>query len=234
MALTISTADPEDGVNLDVTLAGFGGAADVSVYRMTGGLGNLAPLFVFPGVDCPGTTTLPLSKGYWLLLARNGADGSPPHYAQVSDGEDPVAWQVRDAIKERIELLALPGIQGVHVQMTPDETNVTFPCVIITPWDLSNTAEQNLSGLDDWGRPNRVWCCDRQSPIDHRVQRQFDGWEQAIARAFHNQQLPTPRTCVRCMVEPDYIINPNLPKFQYLVNETVIRVTTREPRGLGA
>lgn len=234
--ITLTVADNEDATGATATVAGVANPTGwlVTAYRVTGAAGELASED-FAG-DRSGSVVMGLAKGYYFAIARDTTDQSlsAMTYFRVTDGADAVASQVRDAIKARIELLALPGCQEVAIQMTPDESNLKFPCVLITPHDLQETDEQFLSTLDDIGRPNRVMICHREDAIDHAVIRVLDKWRQDIERAFRNQQMPSPREVVRMRVEYDYIINPNLPKFQFMVSEFVIRVVTREPRGLGA
>lgn len=229
--------DAADGSGIVVNAA-FELTSTITIRRIDGASGQLAN-FYGPVSIANTTFTVAAPKGYYVCsffdpteFGRSGPD--PQYVVQVTDGRNAIATQVRDSIKARIGLLNLPGCKEVAIQMTPDESNLSYPCVVVTPHDLTETDEQFLSTLDDRGHPNRVMICFREDAIDHAVMAQTDFWRERIVRAFHNQQMPQPIEVVRMRVEYDYIINPNLPQFQYVVSEFVVRVVTREPRGLGA
>lgn len=230
--------DKADGSGIEIDTS-FEMTSNVTIYRFTGdALGTLTPVYG-PTALANSVVTAAVPKGFYACswydptaFGRSGPD--PVFVVQVTDGRDAVASQIRDALKARIGLLDLPNCKEIAIQMTPDESNLKYPCVVITPADLQETDEQALSTLDDRGHPNRIMICFREDALDHAVLKLTDFWRERIVRALHNQQMPNPREVVRMRVEYDYILNPNLPQYQYMVSEFVARVTTREPRGVGA
>lgn len=230
-AVEVVTSDPDNVGS---------GYAYIDVYKVTGDGGLVAPERFGPYSYGGYQLTLAGGVGFYFVQAVDEFvnQTSPLFYVQVSnaiDAPDAEATKAREAVKNRIQLLTLEGIgPNVYIQLTPTQVNVKFPCVIVTPWALSEDNPTNLSGLDDWGHPNWVWICDRKPPTLHKELARIERWRQAIRRAFHNQQLRDPSSCVRCVVETADIVDPRLPQYQFVVSQMVVRVYTREPRGLGA
>jgi hypothetical protein len=122
---------------------------------------------------------------------------------------------------------------GVYEQWTAvDVSNVVFPAIILSVEGVSESDESTLSSADDIGFPVRVSIIDRQDDYDHGTLPDYEGWRHLIDRAFRKQQLPGVPESVQCKVEYGDIGNPNLPKFQYLVSEFVIRHVMRLYRGI--
>lgn len=224
------------------------GTIDYVVNGVSGATYNVyyAPLSALPDPDWTlldqvtegDTNTAPLPNGYYFGYAYNlyGTDFAPPVYFYVTSTDEAVATRFRAAIKARIQLLALDGIASdrIYEQWTPDETNLDYPCIVLTPQNVRETVRANFTNTSDIGRPCRVLICDRVDKLEHDKLPRYELWRQQIERAFSEQQLPAPFENVICKIEHDAIIDPHEPAFQMMVSEFAIRGIMREPRGLGA
>jgi hypothetical protein len=119
-----------------------------------------------------------------------------------------------------------------HEQIIPDETNVRFPCGILTVDGLSETFVPKLSGKDDWIRPVKVMICDRCDQYDHGRLPDYELWRERLMRSVNQQRVPGLPESLITTVEPLIIVDPNMPKFQFLVSGFIVRAQTREARGL--
>lgn len=234
--LTLTVIDNFNGATATATVTNTAGEV-VNVYTspFTGYPGSL-PAWTLSGTRAgDGTLTLNLSPGYyWAYAMADQMELSNLVYFQVSSSAEAWATLVRRAIRARILTLGLP-IADVYEQWTPDESNVTFPCVMLTVENVMETREQVMSLRTDIGRPTRVMICDRQDKYDHARLPDYEMWRQKIERSFSEQQLFVAGVqTVVCKIEYDAIVQPELPKYQFMVSEFVIRTITREPRGFGS
>lgn len=142
-----------------------------------------------------------------------------------------ILTDIRAAVKLRIEGLTftVPLLGGVLEEWTPDDSEMDFPCIILTHSNTSPTEEQTIVGTRDIGYPVRVMICDRVSQYDHSAMPDYDDWRFTIENAFANQRLPGVTQSLECTIEPDALVNPNLPQYERMVSEFVIRCKVRVP-----
>lgn len=182
-----------------------------------------------------GAISLALAKGYYFAYAAEGGDVSPLQYFVVTDGLDSVATRCRAAVRATIELLDLPCTRRIYEQWDAlDDTNLLYPCVVLTTAGQSEQSGFYTASLDGIGRPILVLICDRQDIKDPRPLPDYESWRQRIERAFRSQRLSGVIECRWCTVEPGQIAEEYRQRFQCVVSTLTIRVDTREPRGLGA
>ena len=233
MAATLTIADDEDGTGATATVAGGGaGAANVvTVYKATGRVGSMVgTAYTRTG---NGTLSLPVARGLWFaLLTTDGVPAGMVYFAATS-GLDAVATRVRRAVADTIRLLNIPPAERVYEQMIPDESNVSFPCVLVTVDGVQESQETGLSTVDDIGRPVKVAIADRGGKREAQKLAEYEYWRQSIDRCFRSQQLAGIPESVICRIEPNLIIDPNLPQYDYIVTGLVVRAVCREPRGVG-
>lgn len=226
--------DNADGTGAVATVSGGGSVTNtVTVYRVSGSAEVLAAVATGTRTG-NGTIPLTLSKGcYFAHLAAAGASAGVFYFA-VTDGLNAVQTRVRNAVASTIRLLTIAPARNVYEQLYPDDDNVRFPCVLVTLEGVSETTEQGLSTRDDIGRPVKVEIGDRRDKRDNAKMATYEYWRQSIDRCFRNQQLAGVPESVVCRIEPNVIVDPELPKFDYVVMGMVIRCVCREPRGVGA
>lgn len=232
--MTLSIVDNEDGTTATATITGTLGDT-VSVYtgRVNGQLGAV-PMTLAGSRVGDGNLTLTLSRGYFFAYAITPSQArSDLTYFKVTDGQDAVATRIRAGVVATMKLVPIPCCVNIYEQMFPDESNVSYPCIVCTVDGVQETDESSLSTVDDFGRPVKVLIADRVDKYDHEQLPNYENWRQALIRCFVNQQIPGVPESVRCKIEPYVIIDPNLPQFQHMVSGFVIRAVTREPRGVG-
>lgn len=219
------------------TVAGSGGAAnsirvshgDPAVPDVSRGWVEKATL------TGDGTATIPLRPGvYWAYLLTDAPEVTDPVYFRVTDGLGSVPERCFAAVRDRVRALALPCTERVYDQTFTDDPAVTYPLTIVTRTGDRQSNPATLSGRDDWGHPVRVILRDKVIRFDQTARAAFDGWRQAVVRAFHNHRLPGVPESVVCRVEFGALIEPQPGTGGKLVSEFTVRCVTREPRGLGA
>lgn len=123
----------------------------------------------------------------------------------------------------------------VYGQMLPDESNVTFPCVIVTS---EGEREELLPGTSESIRrvyPYRVFIADRHGTRDHARDAQYRSWRRAILETFHQKRalIDLVPGCYWCEVAPEVVYDQKLPQYQHVVSGMVVRCYTTEPRYRG-
>jgi hypothetical protein len=143
-----------------------------------------------------------------------------------------VATRLRACLVTRFSAVDTGIGSNWHEQIIPDETNIRFPCGILTVDGLSETFVPKLSGKDDWIRPVKVMICDRCDQYDHGRLPDYELWRERLMRSVNQQRVPGLPESLITTVEPLIIVDPNMPKFQFLVSGFIVRAQTREARGL--
>lgn len=234
MAVTLSIADNTDGTGATATISGSsGGSVTVWIGRVTGELGTV----VFSSAGSrTGNGTLAIAtttKARYFGYAVDGTDRSNLVYFAVTETADAVATRLMEAIRDTLSLLAIPPVANIYEQMFADESNIKYPCTILSVEGLSESITTKLNSHDDYGRPVKVMFADRADRWDHTKLAQYESWRQAGIRCFVSQQLAGVPEVVSCVVEPYVIVDPNARQYQHMVAGFAVRATTREPRGIG-
>lgn len=232
MATFTLTNNATTPTGLTLTVSGSAGGVDWFAYLFRLSEGGE---FVSTGQILFGTgdftTSAFTQSGLHLAVIEDGngsVEGAKT--VTVTNGLDAVLTRIRAAVKARILLIGLEGLAGgVLEQWTPDDNNVDYPCVILTHENTSQANSQRVVGTSDIGHPVRVMICDRVSKYDHGEMPQYDMWRQQIWRAFDNQRLFGVAESLHCVIEPDLITDAQGVKYELMVSQLVIRVTTREP-----
>jgi hypothetical protein len=157
---------------------------------------------------------------------------------------DDVSFRIKAAVAQVIVNLnltggQLPGSAGtiadigsnVYSQLLPDESNVKFPCVLVTtegereePVFGSTTAKQRWI-------PFRVFIADRNSPRRHESEGYYLWWRNQIFNAFFQKKLTGVDEVCGCEINLDVIFDPKLPQYQFIVSGMVLRFFVSEVRG---
>jgi hypothetical protein len=239
MAATLTLADlAATPTGATATIAGSaGGANAVFVSHGDPAVPGVSAGWVEKGARAgDGDVTLSLRPGvYWAYLsADGGAELTPPVYVRVTDGLGAVASRCLAAVRDRVTALALPCTERVYDQTFTDDPAVLYPLTVVTPAGARQSNEAALNGRDDWGHPVRVLIRDKVFQYDQTARTKFEGWRQAVLRAFHNQRLPGVPESVVCRVDLGPLVEPPPGGNGKLMSELTVRCITREPRGLGA
>lgn len=222
--VTLQTADPAD-------------ASAVSVYSV----GQSGPMPLFDSGDTGGTgsITFTLPAGSYSAVATSllGSGTAPPVFFvtpgdQTGGGQLAVATRLRRCVKARFSLVPTPIGDRWHEQMFPEETNLLFPCGLLTTEGVNETYTPRTSGRDDWGRPVKVLLCDRADVWEHEKLAQYELWRERLMRSVSQQRIPGLPESVVTTIEPLVVIDPNANKFQFMVSGFVVRAQTREVRGI--
>lgn len=233
--------------NLDLTatftVTGSSGAGSVIATRFRGIEGpqtasSTVWSFTGDGASSP-TTMIP---GHYFFQAIQGGNTSPIVYQAIQDPTPAESVLCRNAVQDRIKLLALDGINNnVVVQFKPNDMTVQYPVVFVTiPDGSGETDAGGANSITDWGHPVRVLIADRQDLIQDSESSHFDAWRQQIRRAFDGQRLPGQPRVKMTRVEPGPIVVKLRPlyavqdAYQLLGSELTIRCITRETKGFGS
>ena len=234
MSLTLTVSDLENGSQALAQISGSaGGTVQVFTQNVDGELGGGAWTLAGGRVG-NGPLTLNLFKGYFFAYAREGTNLSGVVYFRVSQGTDSVASRVEDAIRSRLKLLNLPCTARVYTSQFELPPQVTYPCIILTTEKERPSDESVLSTLDDIGHPYRILVKDVCFRFDDSARRTYRAWSQAIRRAFVGQRLPGVTESVINKVDFGEVARVSDGEGPQVVVEILLRVITREPRGLGA
>lgn len=222
--VTFQTADPPDESTVFVYVVGVPGTM---------------PLFTSGNTNGNGEVTLTVPPGAYSVVAISllGSGTAAPVYFvtsgdQTGGGQQAVATRLRQCLKSRFSLVNTVIGSRWYEQMVPDETNVKFPCGIISVDGVSETYTPKTNGRDDWGRPALVQICDRADKIEHGKLPAYELARERLMRSVSQQRIPGLPESKITTIEPMPIIDPNLPKFMFVVSGFVVRAVTREPRGL--
>ena len=127
------------------------------------------------------------------------------------------------------------GPQSVYVQMLPDESNIVFPCMLIT-CEGAAEEESEYSTFEEDGvvYPVAVGICDRVSMRYQEARPVYQAWRRTIMRAIRGLVsapiLPTCTEAVDVRLRPKMIFDPKAREYQFLVSGFTALVYTVEPR----
>lgn len=227
--VTLIVTDNTDGTGLTATIAG-GLITDVWTVYVTSLTPGVLTFTTYGPRTGNGAVPVPVPNGPYVAYALADTGSVTNHvFVSATNRLASTATRLRQYVADAIAALGLPFV-AIEQQWTPvDETNLSFPCVILTVENVQETWEGDMNLTDDIGYPVRVMICDKQDAYDHDTLPDYETWRQTIVDRFRNQQIPV-GVNVLCRVEWDAIINPNLPKLMFVVSEFVVRGIFREPR----
>lgn len=134
-----------------------------------------------------------------------------------------LATRVRGAVKARIVDLAIPEMKGVHEQAMPDETNVTFPCVLLTQDGLADIPIVRTSAYKIVGKPVRVMLADRHDQrFDHAKLPLYERIRQELETAFDGQALAGVEECSRCRIDELPLVDPNITGYMRVMTGFIV------------
>lgn len=237
---TLTVVDNADGTGAVAMLADGSTDAETTI-RVAKITGTSAPEWDDAGSRIGnGTVALAIAKGYWWVVAHSTlddeADVSNLVYLRVSDAADNVHWTCMQAAKDRLLGLVLPlemRGQKVYLQVLPDEASIVLPCMLLTLGpSVAETEVGYTDQRDKVGYPVRLWLVARQAVVGNVAPiEQILGWRRQVMRAF-SRWVPDIPGISHCMIEPGSMLDPEEPKYEYLVSQMTLRFIAREPRGL--
>jgi hypothetical protein len=191
-----------------------------------------------------GNVNLILPYGTYWGYCLSYTDGPPPQWPFITGISPPSIFAVTVSplsvysrimldVQARLQMMNLPGIKAaqVYMGMFPSDRTTQFPAVWVTKEGLRETQLSGTNVRDDWGHPVNVFFADRNPQTYEQPGQQYDLWRQMIRRGFERARLPNVPEVYDCLIEPNAIIDPRLPHYQYLVSGMVLRFKSREPRG---
>lgn len=240
MALTLALADNADGTGLLATVAGSLGTP-VAVHYTPADRPWPGDAWAIGGTRTgDGTLAVALPPRFYFVYAATSTAVTPPERIAVTSGEESVAERVQAAVVAVLKLADLPRVgDGVHNQVLLDPTAVKYPCAVVYLENLSEGEERSTNGTDDIVYPMSIILLDTGVS---RTRHSHKAWVQAcrekISRALRNVHLAgVPESVVtRVMGGPiaqERVGAAGLPVEMY-AGGFQVRVTCREPRGLGA
>lgn len=140
-----------------------------------------------------------------------------------------VATACRAEMHARALALGLP-FADIQQQLTPDETDIEYPGLILSPFAMAETSESALSGTQDVGYPTHFYIIDRENRYSHDLLPNYELWRQELVREYDGKQLDTVIEDLIMRVEYDTIIQVIPPKFEYLISEFTVRAVARMHR----
>jgi hypothetical protein len=159
---------------------------------------------------------------------------------------DPLAppTRCRQALAAAFRALALPAYGAgpgrlaalagnVVEQLALDESNLTFPAVILTPSGAAETVEPDTNAFDLIGYPTQVLICDRNGRVQHAKLAAVEYWRHRLMAAVRTHRLAgLGGLLVRTGVEPYQVVDPNVRDFQHLMSGFLVRCYCRVPASL--
>lgn len=240
MALTLTIQDRQDGTGFTAEIAGTSGDPVSVFYTLAD---RPWPLDAWiPGGSRTGDGTIAVTTPprFYFVYAATPTACTPPERVAVTSADASVADRVQAALVAMLKLCDLPKVgDRVYSQILADPTEYKYPCVAVYLENLTEGEERSTNGTDDIVYPLSVVLLDTGVPAtkhDHR------GWvqacRQAVSRAVRNRHLAgVPESViVRVTAGPiaqRWLTLDGFPREAY-AGGFQIRVTCREPRGLGA
>lgn len=183
-----------------------------------------------------------LNEGHYWFSAATSTAWSAPLYGVVTSGLQPILTRLREVVAARLALLALPGISTdrIYQQKFWDDRNLMYPYAAVALFaggPLQETYVDGTNAKSDWGKPVYVILADRKGDNDPSTSR-IENWRERSIRAFDHQRLPGIPEGYQSIVEPGPILDvardPNdAPIMGTDFSRFIVRLTSREPRGLG-
>ncbi len=236
MATTLTVTDNANGTGATATISGSSGDSNtVYVTQVTGQIGE-ATWASGGTLVGDGTVTLTLANGFYFSYCLTApATISDLVYFGVTNGLDAVAVRIRAAVKTTLQLLNLPCTQTVHIIWDEsDKANMRGPCSYISTARLAENEEPYTNALDGIGRNHRIVILDRGvHKMNATELPTYELWRQAFMRAFRNQRVNVTE-CRWASIEPAAVMAEDEVKGMVVVSAFILKVHTREPRGLGA
>lgn len=237
MAVSLTVVDNEDGSGATATIAGSEGGSTntVSVQAADGETWTEAG-----SRSGNGTVSLDLSPGYWWAKCDSEDGGSTTvsnvvRFGVTTSGQS-VHERILDAVKAEIQgmvvasLLTGLRVGQVYRKMVPDDKAVIFPAVFITP-EAAETFEVVTNYRDDIGYPAVVYLTNRNAKEYTAGLPPFLLWRHRIIKRFRTQRLSAVSEVIGCTIEPNVVIDPKLPWYDYVVSAFILRFKAREYRG---
>ena len=242
MALTATYTDNQDGSGILVTLAGTGGAPVNVYYTPADRPWPLDPWIPGGTRTGDGTVTIAAPPRYYFAYATIPSTGetTPPACVVASIDQASVATRAQDAVVAWLKLCNLPRVgDRVYDQVLADPTEYKYPCVAVFLENLSEGEETSTNATDDIVYPHSVVLLDSGVPATKHAHRAWvQACRQAAGRALRNVHLAgVPESVIvrvqAGLIAQRWMVMEGFPKEAYAGGFTV-RVTCREPRGLGA
>jgi hypothetical protein len=200
-APALAVSDDTAGGAFTATLSGGVGGAANTLYRaqFTGRAGPIA--WVEAGSRTgPGIITGVAPAGYYLWgvssVVGDEQAFSDLYYANLTTGVDALYQRILDGTEAAINALAT----GLTAYQRKDESekNVTYPCLMVTPWGEVETVGPGDRLADEVGYPVRV-TLETRTLHAQDSQGQELGWRQQVTDGLGFQRLagvPEVQTCL--------------------------------------
>lgn len=156
----------------------------------------------------------------------------------------PIAGALHDRIGQDVQLaIEALGLTGtvvgtggvaVYLQTLPDETNVQFPCVLVS-YEAGQEEDGEDSSFETDGVvfPISVWIADHESRRQENPSPRPDylAWRDAIAELFRGYMtLPDCPEVFDVRVFPQKVFDERLPYYRFLMSGLVVKFHTSRPR----
>lgn len=153
------------------------------------------------------------------------------------------ATRCRLALADRFKALNLPAYGSgpgymaplagrVYHQIEPDESNLAYPCLVLTPAGLAETIADDTNAADLVGYPVAVGICEKNGRAQHDKLAAVEYWRHRLVSAVRVPRLPGVPELVRMTVEPAPVVPATLPLFLHLVSRFTVRCWCRVPFSL--
>lgn len=130
---------------------------------------------------------------------------------------------------------------NVFVQMMPDESNIVYPCVLVTTEDEQEEDDEETDSFEVDGviYPVRILICDRTSTRYQEARPTYQLWRHIIAQTLKGLPtgpfpfLPTTPECWDIRLRRLKVFDAKAPQYQFLVSGLVAMCRTTTPRWRG-
>lgn len=240
LSLTIQDSASLTTTGFVATVAGSGGAAVALHYTQADRPWPLDPWVAGPTRTGDGAMTVNLPKRFYFVYAATATECTPPERVAVTTGEESVAERVQSAAVALLKICTLPRIgESVFNQALLDATELRYPCAVVYLEGLAEGEDRSTNGTDDIIYPLHVLLLNTGvSRTKHTHKAWVQDCRERVGRAFRNVHLPGVPESVLVKVTGGPIVQERvtavgLPMECY-AGGFQMRVTCREPRGLGA
>jgi hypothetical protein len=237
----IAVSDNANNTGAVVTISGSTVGSTNTVYRAAynGDMGTLT--WTSSGSRSgDGTVAVSCTHGYfwWYVLSSTAGGTAISNLVNqnVTDGQLAILTQIVAAVVARMKLVSLAGIGDKVYELKSQKHIVPAhscclvfrdPVVPITQDDATNIRE-------DIGYPVQIAMIAPDPLTDNSPIQIYDLWRQQAERAFRNQRLPGVAGVIWTRVEPAMVLDPVPAFYARVITAFTVRVTSREPHGLGA
>lgn len=238
--IRIDCQDNRDAATVNVTVAGSAGGT-VSLYAQPVDLLNsgddtwqLVGTRTGDGLSVISIAAIIGNCSFWIYAIDAGTLSAP--VLSSCTGTLAIATRCRQSVIAVLKSLNLPELAEIYERVHPSLSNLSVPCIILSPNGYAEAEKMVLNNRDDIIYPIVLAMIHHHKFDDNEPMPFVELWRQAIYDAFRHQRLPGVAESIQVQVEPLVIVKPleqaELEGYHHWVTGLVLRCYCRQKRGL--